>query len=76
MANPNDTLQSTFELYFGLGKNEECGTEVKLVNGELTTVVVDKAKNDAWLAQQQAIAGKRSAEFQARLELDRLYDDR
>jgi len=71
---PKDTLESTFALFFGpTEETAGTGTVTRVINGELTDVVVDANERAEFDAGQRAQADAENAEQEAVWELmDRL----
>jgi len=74
MDKGKDTLQDTFELYFGETEDTHgTGIATRVINGVLTDVIVDKEEHERWLAECRAEADRRNAEVDARHRLEAWY---
>ena len=61
-----DSLDSTFDLYFGPDENTcGTGTVTRVIKGELTEVIVDPEERKAWLAEERATADARNVRVEA-----------
>ena len=70
IKNQDDTLQETFDLFFG-PTEDTCGTGavIRVINGELTTVVVDETEHAAFLEKIAEEADAFAAEQQRQIDI-------
>lgn len=64
-----DTLNSTFQKFFGPTEDDGTGCAIRLVDGVLTRTVTNKEKHARWLAAERAKADRHNAETKAIDEL-------
>lgn len=70
-----DTLDSTFQKFFGPTEDDGTGCAIRLINGVLIRTITNKAKHDRWLASERAKADAHNAEIKAIDELMRRLNE-
>lgn len=70
-----DTLDSTFEKYFGEHEEDIAGMTTKVINDQLHTIITNRAKYDAFNAAEVEKAKQRNAELEAWWTLEEAYYD-